>query len=192
MNTLMLLTLLAAGPEIAAPKPEPYRVVGVEPWDTLSIRSKPSARGALLGALPPDAVGVTLLKLGVEGKWAYIRYHGVTGWVSASFLSPAAAAETPAKGMVCGGTEPFWSFTLAGAETRFQSPEGDLAAPLTGPVAASNRTTGWLLSGDGEVRVAVITEDAGCSDGMSENSWDFAAWVVLSDGSLVQGCCRAR
>ncbi len=192
MSTLLLLTLLAAGPQIAASPGAPYRVSGVERWDTLIVRSKPSVKGTIRGALPPDAEDVSVLKLGPDGRWAYVRYHDLTGWVSASYLKPVAEVSAPTKGLVCAGTEPFWSFTLAGTETRWQSPEGDLAAPLTGPVAASNRTSGWLLTGDGEVRVAVITEDPSCSDGMSEKSWDFGAWVVVSDGRLVTGCCRAR
>ena len=188
-----LLPLLANGPEIASgASSEPYRVVGVSDWDTLLIRSKPSAKGGVLGAIPHDGVDVEVLKFGPEKKWAYVDYHDVRGWVFAAFLAPAAEVGAPGAGATCTGTEPFWSFQIQGESTRWQSPEGDLAAPLSEVRAAENRTNAWLLQGDGEIRAGVLVEDPGCSDGASEKSWDYAAWILLSDGRLVQGCCRAR
>lgn len=192
MSSLLLLSLLAGGPQIAANPGVPYRVTGVGDWDTLLIRSRPSAKAAIRGAIPHDGVEVSVLKFGTEKRWAYVNYHDMVGWVSTAYLSPAAEVGAPQKGVSCTGTEPFWSLTLAGVESRWASPEGDEAAPLSEPIAASNRTNGWMLSGDGAVRWALLEIDPGCSDGMSEKAWDYSAWILHSDGRLLQGCCSVK
>ncbi|MGI9412333.1 MAG: SH3 domain-containing protein [Hyphomicrobiales bacterium] len=63
-----------------------YRVVGVEVWDVLNIRSGPSVRFQVVGAMPPDAVGVVITGP-CEGNWCRISYFAKSGWVNTNYLA---------------------------------------------------------------------------------------------------------
>ncbi|MGB1311067.1 MAG: SH3 domain-containing protein [Leucothrix sp.] len=69
---------------------ERYIVSGVESWDTLNIRSRPSAKSAIIGEIP--ASGKNVNSNGEErgnGRttWIRITYNGVSGWVSKRYLA---------------------------------------------------------------------------------------------------------
>ena len=69
---------------------ERYIVSGVESWDTLNIRSQPSARSAIIGEIPADGQNVN--SNGQErgngrSTWIRITYNGVSGWVSKRYLA---------------------------------------------------------------------------------------------------------
>ena len=69
---------------------ERYIVSGVESWDTLNIRSQPSARSAIIGEIPSNGQNVN--SNGEERQngrttWIRITHNGVTGWVSKRYLA---------------------------------------------------------------------------------------------------------
>ena len=66
-----------------------FRVEGVAADDALNIRSKPDARSAVLGSIPPGAADVEGLgapNTVAKATWQRVRYAGVVGWVNARFL----------------------------------------------------------------------------------------------------------
>jgi uncharacterized protein YraI len=62
-------------------------VMGVQPGDTLRIRSGPSAEEREIGGIPPDACGVTIGGP-CRGAWCPVTYRGIRGWSNASYLRP--------------------------------------------------------------------------------------------------------
>ncbi len=69
---------------------ERYIVSGVASWDTLNIRSQPSARSAIIGEIPANGKNVN--SSGQERQngrttWIRVTHNGVTGWVSKRYLA---------------------------------------------------------------------------------------------------------
>lgn len=61
-----------------------YRVVGVEDWDVLNVRSRPSARSRIVGALDPGTCGIEILR--DRRGWLKIRSGGTRGWVNGRYI----------------------------------------------------------------------------------------------------------
>lgn len=61
-----------------------YAVVGVEDWDVLNVRSKPSARSRKVGSLEPGTCGIDVLA--ERRGWSKIRSGGLVGWVNGKYL----------------------------------------------------------------------------------------------------------
>lgn len=188
---LGLICLSLAGGAATATDTTLY-VTGVEAWDVLYLRSKPSLRGRIVGAMPSDAYGITALGMSSDRKWYQVSYHGVTGWASEVYLDEGSGAvpTSPLPGTLCRGNEPFWAFTMAGQATVWEAPEGTRPSPLSDPLAASNRTDLWRLGGDGAIKDAVLRADRRCVDGMSDQRYEYEVYVLHSDGRLLQGCCQ--
>ena len=69
---------------------ERYIVSGVESWDTLNIRSQPSARSAIIGEIPADGKNINSTgETRGNGRttWLRVTYNGVSGWVSKRYLA---------------------------------------------------------------------------------------------------------
>ncbi|MEO0463285.1 MAG: hypothetical protein AAF127_09150 [Pseudomonadota bacterium] len=99
----------------------------------------------------------------------------------------------PGETITLGGTEPFWGLDIApatpgdGFTARFSSPSGDIdPAPFSMQRFAGNNGLGFNgeLAGKA-VQVAITPGD--CSDGMSDQTYPFAATVALGDATLL-GC----
>ena len=60
-------------------------VTGVASNDVLNMRSRASARSAIVRGIPPHACGVTLTGR-YSGNWGRVRYGGVTGWVNMRYI----------------------------------------------------------------------------------------------------------
>jgi uncharacterized protein YraI len=97
---LMVLCLLAMHqrPVIAYESDRTYRVVGVEYDDVLNIRSGPSVRYPVVGAIPPGGRGVRLV--GHCQGWCPISYNGAYGWVNGYYLAAEPAVAEYARGYV--------------------------------------------------------------------------------------------
>lgn len=69
---------------------ERYIVSGVASWDTLNIRSQPSAKSAIIGEIPSN--GQNINSNGQERQngrstWIRVTHNGVSGWVSKRYLA---------------------------------------------------------------------------------------------------------
>lgn len=85
--TLGLLVGIAAtgsSPAYACACCDSYAVVGVEDWDVLNVRSKPSARARKVGSLEPGTCGIEVLT--ERRGWSKIRSGGLVGWVNGKYL----------------------------------------------------------------------------------------------------------
>lgn len=72
------------------PHPGPYKVVGVAPNDTLSMRTGPGPKHFLMGRIPPAARGIKATgrhKAVGRTIWWTVTYGGREGWVSSKFLT---------------------------------------------------------------------------------------------------------
>ena len=76
----------SGGPDGAGHGPDSYCVDGVARGDVLNVRSGPGARSGRVGALPPDACGITVSG-SCQGSWCPVRWRGVAGWVNRRYLA---------------------------------------------------------------------------------------------------------
>lgn len=63
---------------------ETYRVVGVEDWDVLNVRARPSARSSIVGELEPGTCGLEILN--DRRGWLKIRFGETLGWVNGRYI----------------------------------------------------------------------------------------------------------
>lgn len=86
------------------------------------------------------------------------------------------------------GTEPFWSAQVR--ETQITFTQMDAAAPATGPNNGATMQEGkavWETLASGKPLKITLTQQPGCSDGMSDLKLPLAAQVVY-DGKTFTGC----
>ena len=194
---LPVLALLLAASPARADVPARHVVAGVPPDDVLNVRAGPAASSADIGDLVNgDAVEV----IATDGGWGRIVHGEGNGWVSLAYLEPAPASrvgESPIPvGLICAGTEPFWSLaTDDGASVAFSEPGPDGIAEDRARVewagAASGRSgfPAALRARSADADYALVLRPAACSDGMSDRDYGWAA-EVLAGERLLTGCCR--
>jgi len=71
--------------------PRSYRVVGVEPSDTLNVRREPGAQSEIVRELDADAMYIELTdrrEMAAGSPWFRIRCGEGHGWVNSRFLAP--------------------------------------------------------------------------------------------------------
>lgn len=207
MIRLALFLIFAAGPALATQDgwPALYDVTGVDSTDVLNIRSEPGAAGDVIGALPPDAQNVEVIRDN-DGRatWGLINTGEGTGWVSLNFMArqPGQWAGSMPEIRQCFGTEPFWSLTHEGASITLKTP-----APMTrdglisGRFRSKTSTDRFVYSGsffpddDGIVDIVLTLRTEACSDGMSDQAFGIGLDMFLSGSTnpeitgLYSGCC---
>ena len=209
---LALVAVLMSAPAQAQPQlPEYYRVSGVAQNDTLTVRSGPSVESDKIGELPPDYGPIEISATNEDRTWGRMAYFGTDGWVSMRYLTGVdlpRLTETGEHGsptgipvgLWCGGTEPFWSFTIDGQrEVTFHDlndpqPTRIMLDEVVVAVGLMSHPVG-MLGGDGtQSRVAATIRPGYCDDGMSDTT--YAMTVDLwygTDGRgpvFFSGCCR--
>lgn len=197
---LAILALLSTAP--VAHAFESYRVTGLEPGDTLTVRAEPSDGERLddwkeIGRIPTgsaDVLGTGRSKTVGNQRWHEIVFKDVRGWVNGKFLEAGAPVDLKGQTFQCAGTEPFWGVTLGPGGGDYTAP--DVSVPLTTErVQPSTARLFPLLyrlkDGKGQMYRASISHQTWCSDGMSD--YDFAFQVLLSnDEEFQEGCCVLR
>ena len=84
------------------------------------------------------------------------------------------------------GTEPFWSFEIAGETAKFSSPEDIDGSEISVTRFAGNNGLGY--SGElNEQALQIAVTPGDCSDGMSDRSYPFTATITWGDATLY-GC----
>lgn len=107
------------------------------------------------------------------------------------FSAQLMAMETP--NLSCFGTEPFWDLqtkestlswdNFGDVPTRFQ---------ITSVSPAHGTGLGWttLITAEKEgEKISLITRKEECNDGMSDNIYQYSAYVQTANGLFV-GCCN--
>ncbi|MFZ1813723.1 MAG: SH3 domain-containing protein [Rhizobiaceae bacterium] len=200
---LALMSALAGATSFGAQAAEPgyYRVEGVAGNDVLNIRAEPDSVSQVIGELLPGVAPVEVLE--VVGEWGRVLAADGNGWVSMRFLQPTGIAmigdTLVPDGLVCGGTEPFWSLKIsAGAGLVFEPAAGEgLSLPIAHAGTAIGRNHRFGVTGetDGARMTAMLGNQESCSDGMSDrdHGWriDLLVEQDSADGRYQQyeGCC---
>lgn len=195
-----LLTCLAV-PVGAAADPTYHRVIGVAANDVLNIRSAPDANSMDIGDLAHDARGIEVLGVDPSGQWARIALAERDGWVATRFLATDSVGMIGAtgipSGLVCGGTEPFWSLALGPDGAAYAHPEDGESALSLGTVRVAEGRLGspalFGLAGAGEQTIDATVHAADCNDGMSDRSYGWAITLRLmapGQDRFLAGCCH--
>lgn len=103
--------------------------------------------------------------------------------------APAPAAALPAAfqgDLDAHGTEPFWAVKIREGQIEFSTPEANIAFPNKGGVVDGGKAVWESADGPRPIKVT-LSEQAGCSDGMSDLTYPLAAEVVLG-GTTYKGC----
>jgi uncharacterized membrane protein len=193
-----LVALILASPVGA--EPAYYRVVGVAGDDSLNIRSAPGANSPDIGDLSHEARAIEVTGLNEDGTWARIAAGERDGWVSTRFLAPdtvpTIAPTSVPQGMLCVGTEPFWSLGLNGTMARYRHPsDGQMDLAFESALVAEGRlgTPAMLtyVTDRNDVIDATIT-GVTCSDGMSDRTYGWSVTLRLfapGQNRFLEGCC---
>ncbi|MCI4665271.1 MAG: hypothetical protein MRY74_11175 [Neomegalonema sp.] len=184
--------------------PSYYHVGKLPPNDTLSIRARPDAGSDKLGALKQGEGPIEVIRTVTIGstKWAEIIFQEGNAFVAARFLRPAAPAlikpSTLPVGLVCGGTEPFWTLTLTSRKrAKFEALGQDFKgsyriSKVVVAAARSGYPAAFMLKAPASS--AELTVSAGwCSDGMSDRDFGWRATMLFStkpgQRTMFEGCC---
>ena len=165
----------------------------------LPLRDAPD--GAVVAALPPGSI---VESTGEAGAWVRVPLAESDAWAARDALRPAAVARLgdsalPA-GLLCSGTEPFWSLRLEPTGATFAVPGGEperfglfAIAPATGQQRFPALVT---MMQEARSMLAIIRPET-CTDGMSDRTQPWRVDVVRQapDGpggvlTLHTGCCR--
>lgn len=205
-----LAMLIAAAPA-AATAQEPrypdigyYEVGALPTGETLTVRSGPSASSDAVGALETGAGPIETLQIVRTGRteWAEILFEERNAFVALRFLEPLTPPRmTPSAvpvGLICIGTEPFWSLRFTReTEAVWMSPlvDAEVTLDIAETIAAAGRAgRPAYFSFDGQSWSGSAMVDVGwCSDGMSDRDYGWRATVeYASEGGrmLLEGCCR--
>jgi uncharacterized membrane protein len=182
---LCALLLVLAAPVQAAS----FDVKGVEWGDVLNVRKGPSAKAALIGAIPYDGQGIDVSGKPAKG-WVKVQYRGMSGFVLAKYLAPSKGeGPLPAK-LSCHGTEPFWTIEISPQGVSYQLMTEPKEKISVGPfMAAANRTNGWMATGN---KTAIqISREHACSNGMSDEAFPYSIMATTPGGDgVMSGCCK--
>lgn len=188
----LVLPALAARSEVL---PAAFMVTGVAANDVLNIRAEPASTAAILGTIAPTALNVEVIEISADGKWGLVAAGGEgNGWVALAYLErqPVLDPAHLPRPMTCLGTEPFWTLALFEQGAEWSTPDTPPGA-LTEFTEAVAPTGFFVRAEQGPERVFALTiSREGCSDGMSDRRFGFAARLFIEspDGNLlVGGCC---
>lgn len=184
----------------AAAEPGYYRIVDVAADDTLNVRAAPSASAADIGDLPHNTTRIEVSATDETGKWGQIVWEEGNGWIAMRFLAPEAlpkvgGTQLPA-GLVCAGTEPFWSVSISEGSATYSDASGAvLALSLAGARVAEGRPRFPVQMGFSGAAAGATTlvRPSLCSDGMSDRSYPWEVDLILTTGDggrYLHGCCQ--
>jgi uncharacterized membrane protein len=192
VRTLALAVLLAL-PAAA----EPLYLQG--PDFPLPLRDAPG--GAPVSDLAP---GARVETTGEDGAWVRVPLAEADAWAARDALRPVAVARLGDSGLpdglLCTGTEPFWSLRLDAAGASFSEPGAETDTFGMFAIAAATGQPRFpalvTMMQEGRSMLAVIRAGA-CSDGMSDRTQPWQVDLVRQepDGAggiltLRTGCCR--
>ena len=174
----------------AAQEPEYFRA----PGHPLTVRDAPA--GTPIGELARGAAPIEATGVDDSGAWARIAFGEGDGWVALDALTtmrvPDAAYGPLPAGLLCAGSEPFWSARFGPETVETQAPgEEPQSFAVDGAVVAQGAARFPLAVRIGEM-TAVLRPGA-CFDGMSDRTHAWSVDLLIArPGALAlrTGCCR--
>lgn len=140
LSLLLVIAFVFIIFSVSAQAKPAFKVVKVESWDSLNMRSGPGVNNGVVGKLPHNAVGVNRLD-GQQwvGKthWVEVSWQGKRGWVSKAYLAQQAGAIPPAAGSQQATTEDL----MVSATPTQSSPQSRPAVAVAAPPAAKEPET---------------------------------------------------
>jgi uncharacterized membrane protein len=181
---LLALFLAASGSAMGAS----YDVKGVEWGDVLNIRKSPSAKSAMVGAIPYDGQGVDVTGKPVKG-WVPVLYRDTKGFVLAKYLTPSQVQSGLPATLKCHGTEPFWNAEFGPKGSTYEHMSDGKTKVDIGPFEqTANRSDSWMAMGPKSA--ASLTRNGRCSNGMSDETFPFTLHMSTPASGIVSGCCK--
>lgn len=194
---LTTLILISAGTANAIPGY--YKVVDTL-TEHLNVREAPSSASLDIGNLAPGSQPYEILETDDSGNWGRILWLDKTGWVAMNFMQaieiPHLANTIVPIGLLCAGTEPFWTMEIESAESAVLSTTESIT-----PMSLSNVSVSKNRAKDpvaiefltNDLTVLTVVSRESCSDGMSDINYSWAADLLTQpDLSLLSGCCVMR
>ncbi|SMP04969.1 hypothetical protein [Shimia sagamensis] len=186
---------------LADPFPALYDVTGVANDDVLNIREEPSVNTPVIAELAFNARNIEVVGLSEDARWGLVNAMETSGWVALRYLMPVPGDHWahPGAKLRCGGTEPFWNFSV-NDNTSGQAVFEALALDETltysikwqsGQTARPDLAIGLGGSGPEGNFSAVIRREA-CHDGMSDRNFGLDIDLFFHNGgeaSGYEGCC---
>lgn len=189
MIRALALPLLLAAPA-AAQEPEFFRA----PGHRLTVRDTPA--GAPIGELPAGSSPVEATGVDDSGAWARIVFGESDGWVAIDALTtarvPDAAYGPVPVGLVCAGSEPFWSMRFGPETVETQAPGEEPQTFAVETVAVAQGAARFPIA----LRIGEMTavlRTGSCFDGMSDrtHAWSLDLLIARPEAmGLRTGCCR--
>ncbi len=166
----------------------------------LNVRAEPSASARDIGDLNPGARPIEVLKTDPTGEWGHIVWQETTGWVALRFLEritlPQLQDTIVPIGLICAGTEPFWTMEIESPDNAVLSTEAS-STPMSINTVSTSRNRNQhpvaleLLSKN-HTNVTVLSRQA-CSDGLTNIQYNWAAEIIIQpEFNLLSGCCVMR
>lgn len=170
-----------------------YKVTHILDNDTLNVRTGPGTESPILIALPYNTKNIEIIEKQADTSWVKITVPGTRklGWVNKHYLKKY--DEVPPKGYKCLGTEPFWNIQVADSSVEVSALGGDkFSVPLTLNTHAMNAPpeSRIITASNAEHAVSAFIREGSCSDGMSDNMFDYHI-MTLVDNKAYTGCCNA-
>ena len=158
--------------------PSYHRVTGVAADDALNVRAEPSGSSEDIGDLPYDAKGIEVVRTDDSGDWGRIIWAEANGWIAMRYLEidpqPLIGTTKLPQGLLCAGTEPFWSLRLPGGGATYAGMAEDaLVLTMTGALTPQARGPFPVVLSHGGPTAATMSfiEPMQCSDGMSDRKY---------------------
>jgi uncharacterized membrane protein len=182
-----------------------YAVTGVTTDDYLNVRSKASARSAIVIRIPYDTAGIRRLEgeaVVVGQTWWRIKWQGKQGWVNKRYLKKvvqhtgsSATGEAKPAILHCGGNEPFWGMKITQHALAFSPMSGQkINVPVIFNKTSENNTSiaAIYAKKNGKQVIAMLQKVSACSDGMSDINYPYAIAVIINNKQFYSGCCHVK
>ncbi|MBP8949401.1 MAG: SH3 domain-containing protein [Candidatus Promineofilum sp.] len=164
-----------ATPVAAAPV---YRVAFVAANDTLNVRRQADSDSAVVGQLPPDATGITVIGEGQSvrggGPWLPIETAAGSGYVNSRFLTEVISREA-----FC--SDPAVNELLARLQTAIATQDADLLSQLVHPTRGLRLRLNWWNE-------EIIVREDGIEDIFRDRNRDAVNWGTNEgSGETIRG-----
>jgi len=177
-----------------------YQVAELEDSNHLNVRAEPTADSADLGDIASNSKPYEVIETDETGKWGKILWLEGSGWVALKYMVPIQVeqllqTEVPV-GLVCAGTEPFWTIELQSQQTAVFT-TSEFTNSLSVVAAKPSRNGAGFpvaveLQSEHYSTISVLKR-AACADGMSDISYGWTIDTAIQPQlQLLSGCCFLR